>query len=454
MTRHDGFVSLLSLPSNVPLNDWFVAPPDFERILGENSVIVFGGAGTGKTTLSQSLSYFGNGGKEAGKRLIVRWKPTLFAMESDSMSSASRLIDQALDACTLEISAFLAANPEIFKSIPDWAQDVVCWFIQKNLRGNLSARLGPIFDEVEQAKLILDRLLSKKVDDLLYNPDPLQKISELLPALKRLRLDGIWLCMDGLEGWVDAKQEQLVKDLTAFLSVLNIFEQPGLAFKLFLPSDLEPYIIRASGVARRRVDGCTLRWNVHRLQELVEKRLVLASGKKQLSIQTLCNSPSLSAWLDRVGGDSPREWLDQIEPLFSYYMSQELSKPINDKTWKNLRLDHPPHFSMDEATLKVKVGGREIRLDDVPPNAFKILRYLYEHNGQVVEKAELYYKIYSGLKSVPKSIGEEGYESPKEYVGVIDTSLYRLRQAIEPDPKHPVIIQTVRGHGVKLVSRW
>lgn len=454
MANRDSLTSLLlSMPSNISLNNWFVAPSDFERMIGENSVIIFGGAGTGKTTLSQTLSNFSTGGNGELGKLIVRWKPVLFATEADPMSSANRLIDQALDACALEISTFLAAHPDHFKSAPSWAQKGICWFVQKNLRGDLETRLGPIFDEAKQAQFILERLLFK-VEDLLFNPDPIQKLSELIPALKKFDLNGIWFCMDGLEGWVDAKEEQLAKDLTAFLSVLNIFEQPGLAFKLFLPLELEPHIIRASGVARRRVDGCTLRWDTHRLLELVEKRLALASGKKQLSLQSLCNSSDLPGWLDRVGGESPREWLDQLEPLLKYYMSHGLSKPINEKIWKNLRLEYPPHFSLDETNLKVKVGGREIPLDDVPPNAFRILRYLYTHTGQVVEKAELYYKIYRGLKSIPKSIGEDGYESPTEYVGVIDTSLYRLRQAIEPDPKHPVIIQTVRGHGIKLVSRW
>lgn len=453
MANRDGTASLLTPPSNVSLDGWFVAPLDFERMIGENSVIVFGGAGTGKTTLSQALSHFSAGEEGRGGRLIVRWKPVLFATEADSMSSANRLIDQALDACALQLSAFLADRPDLFKSAPGWAQTGICWFVQKNLRGNLEARLGPVFDEAEQAQFILERFLSK-AEDLLFNPDPIQKVGELIPSLKRLGLNGIWFCMDGLEGWVDAKQEQLVKDLTAFLSALNIFEQPGLAFKLFLPLDLEPYIIRASGVARRRVDGCYLRWDNQRLQEVVEKRLALVSGKKEFPLKSLCGSSNLLGWLDRVGGESPREWLDQVEPLHSHYSSRRLTKPINESAWKDLRIKYPPHFWMDETGRKVKVGGREIPLDDVPPKAFEILRYLYARGGQVIEKAELYFSIYRGLTSIPRAVGEPGYESPTEYIGVIDTSLYRLRQAIEPDPTQPVIIQTVRGHGVKLVSRW
>ena len=96
---------------------------------------------------------------------------------------------------------------------------------------------------------------------------------------------------------------------------------------------------------------------------------------------------------------------------------------------------------------------REISLDEVPPKAYDMLRYLYRHSGQVVTKAELYYLIYRELGSVPRSAADLGYDSPNTFAGLIDTSIYRLRQAIEPNPAEPVLLQTVRGHGVKLVSR-
>ena len=453
MISREAGVSLLAVPDTHTLGGWFVAPPDFERMIGDNSVIVFGGAGSGKTTLTQALAHFGGDIDGKGKRLIVRWKPALFATEADSLSSANRLIDQALDACALELSAYLASHPDKFKSAPNWVRTGVCWFIQKNLRGNKGARLAKLFDGADQSQLLVDQLLAQ-VEDVLFNPDPIQKIEELIPALKRLGLNGIWFCTDGMEGWIDTKQEQLVKDLAAFLSALNIFEQPGLVFKLFLPLELEHHIIRASGVVRRRVDGCHLQWDNQHLQGLAERRLAFISGKKQFPLKSLCSSPGLIPWLDRVGGGSPREWLDQLEPLFTHYSSERLTKPVTEGEWRELRSKYPPHFWMDETGRNVRVGGREIPLDDVPPKAFEILRYLYAHGGQVVGKAELYYFIYKGLASVPRSLEEKSYESPSEYTGVIDTSIYRLRQAIEPDPSHPVIIQTIRGHGYKLVSRW
>jgi len=46
------------------------------------------------------------------------------------------------------------------------------------------------------------------------------------------------------------------------------------------------------------------------------------------------------------------------------------------------------------------------------------------------------------------------YEPPKRYLGLIDTNLWRLRKAIEPDPKNPILLITRRGLGVTLQVRW
>jgi hypothetical protein len=129
MISREASFSLLAVPDSNTLDGWFVPPPEFERMTGDNSVIVFGGAGSGKTTLTQALAYFGGDMDGKGKRLIVRWKPALFATEADSLSSANRLIDQALDACALELSTYLANHPGKFMSAPNWVRTGICSWI-------------------------------------------------------------------------------------------------------------------------------------------------------------------------------------------------------------------------------------------------------------------------------------------------------------------------------------
>jgi len=145
--------------------------------------------------------------------------------------------------------------------------------------------------------------------------------------------------------------------------------------------------------------------------------------------------------------------LDQIQPLVKYYAEHQLTRPIKEEDWKELRSEHPPYFWMEENAHEVKVGGRVIPLNDVPPKAYDMLRYLYQHSGQVVSKEELYYLVYLEMSSIPRSSGDAGYESPNIYAGLVDTSIYRLRQAIEPNPAEPILLRTVRGHGITLVSR-
>ena len=83
-----------------------------------------------------------------------------------------------------------------------------------------------------------------------------------------------------------------------------------------------------------------------------------------------------------------------------------------------------------------------------------MLCYLYQHGGQVVTKAELYFLVYRGLDRVPRSPADEYFEGRKEYEGLVDTNLWRLRKAIEPDLSDPVLLVTRRGHGVVLRVRW
>jgi DNA-binding winged helix-turn-helix (wHTH) protein len=316
----------------------------------------------------------------------------------------------------------LTHHPRNFDQAPSWIQTRLVWFIKKSVQGDLAVRLGPLLDEVDsEGVALLKHIQNYVVEDVLRNPAPEQLIGEVLKGLKRLGIEGFWVISDGLEGWAQTDSDLLTENLTVFLSALSLFERSGLVFKLCLPAHL---------------------------------RLSVVLQRNEFTLEDLCNAPGWVEWLERVGGISPREWLDQVRPLIGYYLEHQLSKPIGEKSWKRLRLEDPPRFWMDDTGRKVTVGGREIPLSDLPPKTYDMLRYLYRHSGEVVSKNELYFLVYRGLENIPRAATEEAYESPKDYAGLIDTSIYRIRQAIEPDPANPVLLRTVRGHGICLVSRW
>ena len=79
------------------------------------------------------------------------------------------------------------------------------------------------------------------------------------------------------------------------------------------------------------------------------------------------------------------------------------------------------------------VGGDEIELSQ---REAMILRCLAERPGEVVERSEILDRVW-GYDALPTS-------------RTIDNFIVRLRRVLEPDPKNPRYIHTVRGAGYRL----
>ncbi|GAB4534970.1 MAG: hypothetical protein Kow0063_18650 [Anaerolineae bacterium] len=439
------------------LDECFVLPPGMDQITGDGSSLIFGVPGSGKTALYQHLLRCSLGPDGRPRRLIVPWRPSPGDQRDSGGLAAERVqMAEILDTCVTALLTHLTRYPDSLQAMPPLARETLAWFAQGRYRGETTASFPRLVGGTTIDETLLRSLLETPAPDVLY-PDasPEQMAAELIEAIVPLGLEGIWVMADGLEAWAELAYEELVAGLKAFLSTLPLFERPHFSYKLFIPADLEPALAGVSAVIRRRVAAHYLRWDVPSLRCLVEQRLALATGQNDLTLEKLCSSPKLIPWLEKVGPDSPREWLDQLQPLVKHYLSHHLREPVDEKTWYKLRKEHPPRIYVDEAGKRVLVGARQISLEDVPPRAYDILRYLYQQpGGRVVSKAELYFLAYLGLDHLPRTPGDEGYEARKEYEGVIDTNLWRLRQAIEPDPSVPVLLVTVRGHGVQLKARW
>lgn len=438
------------------LSACFIPPPEFERVTAQRSVIIFGDPGSGKTALYQELQARSRRADGKPVRLLVNWRPGPLPPEAQpNLAWVKHQTAQILDACAGALARHLARYPGDYASAPAWAQTRLIWFIRRFIQGDPDLRLGPLADGPSEGAALIRRILTTPVRDVLYeDATPDQVAAELVSALRALELDGVWVMSDGLEGWTEADPLQLTHGLDAFLSTLSLFEQSGLVYKLCVPSRLEPALSHAGGLARRRVDSIHIRWDTGTLRRLIEQRLALATDQEAFDLERLCSAPGFLEWLEKVGGTSPREWLDQVTPLVRHYLKQAELRPIDEDTWKQLRREHPPRLYLDDVSRKVIVGGREIGLENVPAKAYEMLRYLYQRGGRVVTKAELYFLVYRGLDRVPRSPADEHYEGRKEYAGLVDTNLWRLRKAIEPDPSHPVLLITKRGHGVMLQVRW
>lgn len=433
----------------------FVPPPEFERMAGPRSCVIFGEPGSGKTAVYRELQSRNTRPDGRPLRLLARWQPSPLPPEArPDIAWVRRLLAEILDACATALVHHLLRFPADYAGAPCWAQHRLVWFIRRYTLGRPEVRWEPLAEGSEPGAPLLRQILNAPVPTILHDDaHPEVVIAELFSALRAMGLDGLWVMTDGLEGWSGVASDRLVESLQAFLSTLSLFGPSGPVYKLFLPAEMEPAISRAGGLVRRRIEGIRIRWDPPTLQELVERRLAFAFGRETFPLEQLCSAPTLREWLEKVGSTSPREWLDQVAILAEHYMANPQGTPIGEETWKKLRRERPPRLYLDEERRLVRVGGRLVNLEDLPARAYDMLRYLYHHSGRVVTKAELYFRAYLGKDRVLQR-GDKDYAEPVEYTGLIDTNIWRLRQAIEPDPSDPVLLITCRGHGLVLQTRW
>lgn len=88
---------------------------------------------------------------------------------------------------------------------------------------------------------------------------------------------------------------------------------------------------------------------------------------------------------------------------------------------------------VDFRTCAATVSGRTLELS---PKETMILRCLAERPGEVVSRAEILDRVW-GYDAFPTS-------------RTVDNFIVRLRRLLEPDPRHPRYIHTVRGTGYRL----
>ena len=83
-------------------------------------------------------------------------------------------------------------------------------------------------------------------------------------------------------------------------------------------------------------------------------------------------------------------------------------------------------ISLDTASRRVTLGGRELRLN---AKEFELLQYLMEHEGEAVGKEELFNAVW----------GADCFTEPS----TVSVHIRWLREKIEHDPNSPKLIQTV-----------
>jgi DNA-binding response OmpR family regulator len=84
------------------------------------------------------------------------------------------------------------------------------------------------------------------------------------------------------------------------------------------------------------------------------------------------------------------------------------------------------------------IGSKNGKEFSMTPKEFEILKYLWQHRNETVNRDDLLTNVWGYDKSVSTR--------------TIDNFILKIRQKIEDDPNHPKIIFTIHGTGYKLIA--
>lgn len=425
------------------LTQAYLPPRLFGQMVEPRSILVMGEGGSGKSALELYLKEYA--AQRSPKLLAVSWRPAIPDGVSPSGQAAELFISQAMDALAFAFLKLLACKPATHTTAPAWAKDFMHWFVQTFLHGDRQYHVSRLTDKANTEGLeIITRLLTEPPRQVFPRDSlPSSILSHLTSALKAHNLEGVWVFLENLDTLFRISPETLERFLVNFLSTLDLFEEDIFFFKIVASNKLES-LQKARGVLTRRFSIYQLKWNEDELIRLTEKRIALAI-KNDLPLSRLCKDSEWLNWLKKYAGLSPRGWLELTRPILTAYL--EKGKPLTQTEWLDAYRESPPPLRLDLGAGRVFLGAGEVAVAGI---GYKLLRYLYENRQRPCTKSELYYRAHKGLDHEPRSKEDAGWEDIAVWEGPLDTALYRLRQAVEWDPRDgaaPLYIISERGKG-------
>ena len=411
----------------------YIPPPGSEGVLRSVHTVVFAHSGQGKTALARVGLRQG----EEKRRFFLGWVWPSVPSQSGLLTIITRLF-QALEQRLFQaLLTHLQSHPRHESHLTDWQRAYLAWLGEQ-------MPPPPPWDPGYPLWQRLRASVTKKAEAWAASFATLsleQRIPPLVYVFQTLGFQQVWVVVDDVKG--GSATPDMQHTVTVFFQTLAFFDLP-LVYKIFLPASWEPFLARTAGPARSRVHVYHLRWTPEALEALVNRRLQ-ALQEGNVTLEALCQDPAwLRGFLIRAGGEIPREWLRLLAPVVK--VGQETGyRPLSSIQVRAIWQRHPPPLRMDDGQGLLWVGGRPVPYDALPERGLEMVRYLWERAGQVVPVGEIYRALYG----VPESPG-----LALEARQIMDTLIWRVRKAIEPDPKHPVLLLRRRGQGLQLNVRW
>jgi hypothetical protein len=441
----ESLFTMLQAENEPWLGDVFVAPPAFERLRENQSSIVYGEPGSGKTAIRLELQRQKKSGIFA-----VLWTPEPILEDPGTGTLfAQQAMRQALRACV----DGLVLNGDIPRRLGEpssYVASALQWLLQNYLP------FDPDFYILGEAdKLTEDE--ARWYSKLLKQPSPpistektniRDQIRLLTTILRQAKYERLWLMIDGLERWNPRRaSEQVEAMLDAILSTLVFFDSAEVTYKFFLPTSYKRILNKTTGVERHRAEEVYLTWPEESLRAILEKRISCAlSSNNEVCIESLCDDVELLNWLKEFGGNSPREWLLFTAPLVIEY--QKNNQRLSTAETSEYIHQHPAPLRLDRERREVWIGKKCISIGS--PAEFRVLEYLAAYPGRIGSLEELYYYAQEELNGVPDK-GELQWVPKEAWRGAMDTLIWRLRHKIEKNPEKPLYLVTHHGKGLELL---
>jgi DNA-binding response OmpR family regulator len=155
----------------------------------------------------------------------------------------------------------------------------------------------------------------------------------------------------------------------------------------------------------------------------------------------------LTADITRCNAGQKRKGADTGAQIYRLLLAGLIAEKLSNLEPRNKGSQpveiHDSPFSnaliIDETNHEVWVRGRKIALS---PREFDLLFYLYRHNGELCRRSDLVREVFA--------INSPGHSDEES---LLNTNIGRLRKKIEPDPKNPIYIETVRNIGFRFINQ-
>jgi len=420
--------------------EWFDAvlcePPDLARLMMMRTCLVIGARGSGKTALRLALLQKCQAlGTNAP--LVVEWRPELPQSNLTETEIVREYLQQVIVACSVAILHYIAVNHAVFERAPLHVRETLSAILQRFLPGDLELHLSQVEADASEAGIAIARdALTRTPRSLLKSDASANTIIRMLAnCAKAIGVNRIWIITDQLEEWLDLEMEGMAESLHSLTKALAVFETSGFEFKLIAPSEFEPHLMKPSALTIRRINGFPLQWNEKQLRAIVERRLAAAVGKKEFHLSQLAAEKTVWDYLLEYGGKTPRGWLELVQPLAQAYLEQKVKRPLTTQVLETLRRENPLPLRRDPRTREFMLHYKPLKLMG---QTSKMLSLLYER--RTCTRAELWYLALRGFDTAPQHEGDPHWEKPDLWRGTFDTTLYRLRQFVEPNPDAPIYI--------------